>query len=82
MIRYALPALLVATPATAQTSGYGHMMNWGYGNSMLVLSVIHHIMAAGFVVALLYVTVWSFCHCIAQGKWILLFLACFFPSYS
>lgn len=50
MIRYALPVLLIATPATAQTSGYGHMMNWGYGMGMMFGPVLW-LVVIGLVVA-------------------------------
>jgi putative membrane protein len=32
MLRSALALSLLATPALADPEGYGHMMDWGYGN--------------------------------------------------
>lgn len=35
MIRFAIPTLLIVSPASAQSPGYDHMMNWGYGMGMM-----------------------------------------------
>jgi putative membrane protein len=50
MIRYAFPATLITDPVSAQTQGYGHMMNWGYGMGMMFGPVLW-LVVLGLVVA-------------------------------
>ena len=50
MIRYALPTLLIASPASAQSPGYGHMTNWGYGMGMMFGPVLW-LVIIGLIVA-------------------------------
>lgn len=40
MMRYVLPAVVLATPALADPEDYGHMMHWGYGPGMIFAPIL------------------------------------------
>jgi len=50
VLRYTLPALLLATPAPADPEGFGHMSEGGYGSGMMFGPVLW-LIVLGLVVA-------------------------------
>lgn len=50
MIRIAIPATLLSTPAFADPDGYGHMMDWGFGFGLMFGPVLW-LIVLGLIVA-------------------------------
>lgn len=50
MKRYTFLAMLMASPAMAQSERYGHMMDWGYGHHVMFGPVLW-LLVLGLVVA-------------------------------
>jgi putative membrane protein len=55
MIRFALPAVIFATPAIADSNGSGHMMGWGYGAGMMFGPVLWLLVLGLVVVGVIWI---------------------------
>ena len=52
MLRFVLPVATLTTPAFADTTGYGHMMDWGYGYGYgMMFGPILWLIVLGLIVA-------------------------------
>lgn len=52
MMRFAIPTTIISTPALADSEGYNHMMDWGYGHgTTMFFGPVLWLIVLGLVVA-------------------------------